>query len=66
MSLTKGVTFMPTHDQQQYAKSRQLSARAKDTEDDEEDTINKCREYARMGCMRCEPLSDEEVQALLE
>ncbi len=57
---------MPTHDQQQYAKSRQLSARAKDTEDDEEDTINKCREYARMGCMRCEPLSDEEVQALLE
>ncbi len=59
------VMYVPARDQRQYVKSRRLSARAEDTENDKEDTVNKCRMYARVGSVRCEPLSDDEVQALL-
>jgi len=58
--------LLPACDQQQYAKSCRLVARAGSAEDLEEDVVNECREYARMGCMRCEPLSDEEVHVLLK
>ncbi len=57
--------YMPAHDQWQYTKSCRLVVRAGSTER-EEDVVNECRTYARMGCMRCEPLSDEEVYTLLE
>ncbi len=57
------VMYMPAHDQWQYTKSRRPVVRARSTER-EEDVVNKHRTYARMGHMRCEPLSDEEVYAL--
>jgi len=50
-------------------KSQRLAASAssaESAEEEEEDMVNECREYARMGRMRCEPLSNEEVHALLE
>jgi len=47
-------------------KLHRLVARARSAEESEEDAVNECREYARMGRMLCEPLSDNEVYALLK
>ncbi len=58
--------YMPACDQRQTARLHRLAERAESAEGEEEDIINKCRMYARVGHVICEPLSDEEVYVLLE
>ncbi len=60
------VTYTPACDQQQEVKLGKLAARARSAEESEEDRINEHRMYARMGSMKCEPLSDEDIYMLLK